>query len=43
VLVKSIQHDAREKMKEDVEAQWSVREMQLLVNARAFYTAQLVL
>ncbi|KAH9999523.1 DNase I-like protein [Russula vinacea] len=43
VLVKSIQHDAREKIKEDVEAQWSVREMQLLVKARAFYTEQLVL
>ena len=43
VLVKSIQHDSREKIKEDVEAQWSVREMQLLVKARAFYTEQLVL
>lgn len=43
VLVKSIQHDARERLKEDVEVQWSAREMQLLVNARAFYTEQLVL
>ena len=43
VLVKSIQHDARSKMKEEVQAQWSVREMELLVKARAFYTEHLVL
>ena len=43
VLVKSIDHKAREKMKVDVEAQWSVREMQLLESARAFYTEQLLL
>ena len=43
VLVKSIHRDAREKMKKDVEAQWSVHEMRLLVNAQAFYTEQLVL
>jgi len=43
VLVKSIQHEARSKMKQEVEGQWSMREMQLLVGARAFYAQQLVL
>jgi endonuclease/exonuclease/phosphatase family metal-dependent hydrolase len=43
VLVKSVDHEARAKMSVDVEAQWSVREMQLLVSARDFYTEQLVL
>jgi hypothetical protein len=43
VLVKSIQQDARGRMKEEVRAQWSVREMQLLGDAQAFYTEQLVL
>ncbi|KAI0254177.1 DNase I-like protein [Lactifluus subvellereus] len=43
VLVKSIQHDARNRVKEEVQAQWSVRERQLLDEARAFYVAQLVL
>ncbi|KAI0301894.1 DNase I-like protein [Multifurca ochricompacta] len=43
VLVKSIQHDARNKVKEEVQAQWSVREWQLLDNARAFFIDQLVL
>lgn len=43
VRVKSIQHDARGRMKEEVQAQWSAREMQLLMNAREFYTEQLVL
>ena len=43
VLVKSIQQDARSKMKEEVRAQWSMREMQLLVEAQAFYAEQLLL
>ena len=43
VLVKSIQQDARSKMKEEVRAQWSMREMQLLVDAQAFYAEQLLL
>ena len=43
VLVKSIQQDARSKMKEDVRAQWSMREMQLLAEAQAFYAEQLLL
>lgn len=43
VLVKSIQHEARSKVKEEVQSQWSMREMQLLIEARAFYAEQLVL
>jgi endonuclease/exonuclease/phosphatase family metal-dependent hydrolase len=43
VLVKSIRQDARSKMKEEVRSQWSMREMQLLVEAQTFYTEQLIL
>jgi endonuclease/exonuclease/phosphatase family metal-dependent hydrolase len=43
VLVKSIRQDARSKMREEVRMQWSMREIQLLVEAQTFYTEQLVL
>ena len=43
VRVKSIQHDARNRVKEEVQAQWLVHEGQLLDKARAFYVAELVL
>lgn len=43
VLVKSVQHDARSSVKEEVQAQWAVREEQLLDSIRAFFVEQLVL
>jgi hypothetical protein len=43
VSIKSIQPDARNRVKEQVQSQWSVRERQLLDKAREFYTRQLVL
>jgi hypothetical protein len=43
VSVKSIEPDARNRMKEEVMAQWSVREWQLLDKARTFYDEQWVL
>lgn len=43
VLVKSVQHDARGSVKEEVQAQWAVRERQLLDSTRAFFVEQLVL
>ncbi|KAI9466657.1 DNase I-like protein [Lactarius psammicola] len=43
VLVKSIQHDARGGVKEEVQSQWAVRERQLLDSTRAFFVEQLVL
>ncbi|KAH9061982.1 DNase I-like protein [Lactarius vividus] len=43
ILVKSVQHDARSSVKEEVQAQWAVRERQLLDSIRAFFVEQLVL
>ena len=43
VLVKSVQPDARGSVKEEVQAQWAVRERQLLDSTRAFFVGQLVL
>jgi hypothetical protein len=41
VSVKSIQPDARNGVKEELQAQWSVHERELLDNARTFYAEQL--
>jgi len=43
VLVKSVQHEARGSVKEEVQAQWAVRERQLLDSIQAFFVEQLVL
>lgn len=43
ILVKSVQLDARSSVKEGVQAQWAVRERQLLDSTRAFFVEQLVL